>query len=86
MLEQLTFCSDVFLEKDEFFYLVDLQEGMLVHAAAIKKALSYLIKKNIFREIGLSINQGVDGKWLHILKITCGYLVVFFINFLYWWH
>ena len=65
MLEQLTFCSDVFLEKDEFFYLVDLREGMLVHAAAIKKALSYLIKKNIFREIGLSINQGVNGKWLH---------------------
>jgi len=65
ILERLTFDSDVHLEKEEFLYLVDLSEGVPVSASDIKKALSYLIKKNIFREIGIRMSQGVNGKWLH---------------------
>jgi len=64
-LERLTFYSDVHLEKEEFLYLADLSEGAPVSASDIKKALSYLIKKNIFREIGIHMRQGVSGKWLH---------------------
>jgi len=65
VLERLTFDSDVHLEKEEFLYLVDLREGAFVGASEIKNALSYLIKKNIFREIGIRVSQGVNGKWLH---------------------
>ena len=62
ILERLTFDSDVHLEKEEFLYLADLSEGAQVSAFEIKKALSCLIKKNIFREIGIRMSQGVNGK------------------------
>ncbi len=66
VLERLTFDTDVPFERDEFYYLTNLQEGIIVDAAVIKNAVSYLIKKNIFEEIGLLLHEGIHGKWLHI--------------------
>ena len=66
LLERLTFGSDVYIQKEEFLYLVGLHEGEKISAADIKTAVLYLVKKNKFAEIRLQISDGVEGKWLHM--------------------
>lgn len=52
---------DVVFEKKEFEYLVGLPSETEVNAAAIKKAVGYLIKKNKFQKIILHFNATEAG-------------------------
>jgi outer membrane protein assembly factor BamA len=53
--------SDVFIQENEILYLVGFSEGALVDASMLNKALYYLIKKNVFETICLSVKKGAAG-------------------------
>jgi len=66
LLDRLTYESDVCFQDAEFHYLVGLQEDTVVSVDDIKKAVSYLAKKNKFQTISLVLKQEGPGKHLHI--------------------
>jgi len=61
VLDAITFQSDVYMSKGEFDYLVDLPQGSTVSVAQIKKAVSYLFKKNKFEKIIVTLTPGAQG-------------------------
>jgi len=66
ILEQLSYESDVVVQPEEFFYLVDLQEGSSISGNAIKRAVDLLFKKNKFIQIHMQVADGAIGKKLHM--------------------
>jgi len=66
LLHNITFESDVYLSKAEFDYLVDLPVSTMITVDQIKKAISYLSKKNKFEKIILSILQAAKGYTIHV--------------------
>jgi hypothetical protein len=54
-LGQLSYQADTPFERDEFLYLMGLEEGSLVTIEQIKKGISYLAKKNKFNVIHITI-------------------------------
>ncbi len=65
LVKNVTFDSDVLLQKEEFDYLVSIPKGSYVTIEQIKKACSYLKKKNKFETITLTITQSADGAEVH---------------------
>ena len=65
ILSKLTYTSDVFFDPQEFAYLVDMKEGRTYTFLAIKRALSYLLLKQKFKTITVSIGSDSDGISLH---------------------
>lgn len=65
-VEKITYESDSAFTQEEFRYLIDLPERSMITADQIKKAVSYLKKKNKFESILLKIDQHcVTGYHLH---------------------
>ncbi|HEX2978250.1 MAG TPA: BamA/TamA family outer membrane protein [Candidatus Babeliales bacterium] len=58
-VESITYESDVFFSQNEFDYLVDIKSGTDLSLMQVKRALSYLKKKNKFETIDLFF-QNVD--------------------------
>ncbi|MCX5922699.1 MAG: hypothetical protein NTX86_05240, partial [Candidatus Dependentiae bacterium] len=66
VLADINFESDVYFSPTEFDYLVDLRKGDVVTAQHIKKAVSYLFKKNKFSTISLTIRCCEQGNTIKI--------------------
>ncbi len=64
-VEKLTIDADVFIQLDEMQYLIGFGQGDIVDASALNKALYYLIKKNVFDTIILTIKKSPIGVELH---------------------
>lgn len=58
--------ADIHYDRDEFDYLTDLHEGTLVTAPLLKKAIAYLLKKDIFSSITLKRMPSTAGNHLAI--------------------
>ncbi len=56
--EEITFSTDIWMQPEEFFYLVDIQKNSFVTADEIAHSLWYLFKKNIFSHITIFIKHG----------------------------
>lgn len=65
LLQAVTCESDVYMSQAEFCYLTDLREGMNIGANDIKKACGYLIKKNSFSKIIITIEPKEHGSSVH---------------------
>jgi len=65
VLEQLTYESDVCVQPEEFFYLVDLQKNKVVTPQKLYTVVSRLFKKNKFSHVELVLQEGVFGVCLH---------------------
>lgn len=62
-----SFSTDVFFENTEFLYLTGLQEGTRCTSQQLIEAVSYLIKKNRFSTIKISIiKNGHDHNSIHM--------------------
>jgi outer membrane protein assembly factor BamA len=53
--------ADAFIQQDEMGYLIGFKEGDVITAEILNKALYYLIKKNVFETIMISLRRGDDG-------------------------
>jgi len=71
ILDQLTYDSDVHMQRAEFYYLVDFKQGATITAADIKQAVAYLFKKNKFKEIRIRSDQTACGTNLHFSLVGC---------------
>jgi outer membrane protein assembly factor BamA len=67
LLEKLTCDSDVYLAESEFRYLTELKDGTNVTPGDLKRAISYLLKKNKFETITLTIQDTGKAKKLHCI-------------------
>jgi len=65
-LGRITYHSDTNFSEEEFKYLVDIKEGTLIDSRDIKRVVSYLIKKNKFEKIDITLSSAGEGKWLHM--------------------
>ncbi len=66
LLKNLTYRSDVIFPKEEFCYLVDLSIGQEVTRDDLRRALTYLFEKNVFKSIVLNIeDEETKGKRIH---------------------
>lgn len=63
---KISFSSDVFFERDEFFYLTGLRQASEITADVLTEAVGYLIKKNKFSTITLRMLPCGNGSDLHI--------------------
>jgi len=61
----LTFDSDVYFQKDEFLYLVDLKVGTPAGAKEVERAVAHLLKKNKFERIVITITPLEVGSQVH---------------------
>ena len=69
LVGQLDVEADVFVQDNEMRYLIGFGPGDLVDPSALNKALYYLIKKNVFETISLSVHQGSAG-WRVLFKLS----------------
>ncbi len=60
-VEALSLEADVFIQQDEMLYLIGFKQGDTINAALLNKALYYLIKKNVFETIVISLKKGSRG-------------------------
>lgn len=65
LVERISIDADVFVQQDEILYLIGFKEGDIIDASALNKALFYLIKKNVFETILLSVKKGPVGNEVH---------------------
>lgn len=63
---QLTCTSDVACEQEEFLYLTELREGMMVDAQILSRGIAHLVSKNKFATIELTLKPFMQGKHLHV--------------------
>lgn len=74
-LEKLTFDSDVFIQKEEFYYLMGLTVNSTVTLEQVKKGCFYLKKKNKFDSATITFYKSSQGIHLHLDLLglwTCG--------------
>lgn len=72
LVEKITLNSDIFFSPCEFNYLIGFREGDLINAQILSKACSYLIKKNVFETIVITLKPGViGGKEVQFNLIGC---------------
>ncbi len=69
VLDQLTYDSDVYMQRAEFYYLVDLKQDASIAAADVKQAVAYLFKKNKFQKIRIRIDSTAYGGSLHFTLV-----------------
>jgi outer membrane protein assembly factor BamA len=60
-VDALNFDADVFIQQDEMLYLIGFKQGDTINAETLNKALYYLIKKNVFETISVSLIKGARG-------------------------
>lgn len=65
-VKQITFDADICLQKDEFFYLVDIKPGDCVCYQQLAQAVYYLIKKQKFESITINVECTSDGVKIHV--------------------
>lgn len=83
-IDCITFESDVYIQENEFLYLIGLRRGMHADVSDFKKALFYLIKKNMFHQIQLRIHPSEQGYAVHFVlqgfwtfhKLVCKGLII----------
>ena len=61
LVQKITIDADVFVQQNEMLYLVGFKEGDIIDGSALNKALFYLIKKDVFEQIVLSVKKGLTG-------------------------
>lgn len=61
LVEEISIEADVFVQEDEMRYLVGFAQGDVIDASVLNKALYYLIKKNVFETISISVHKGPAG-------------------------
>jgi len=54
------------MQKEEFDYLVDLKENTIIRPDDVIKAVTYLLKKNAFKQITITYSPGICGVCVHI--------------------
>jgi outer membrane protein assembly factor BamA len=64
-LKTVSYDADVYFQKSEFLYLLDMRPGELIGAGDIVRALSYFFKKNKFQSITITCTHGRQGADLH---------------------
>jgi outer membrane protein insertion porin family len=67
LVEDISFESDAYMEKDEFFYLLGFHQGVIISAEHLYKALFYLFCKNKFETIELQVQPGSEGVHIHFI-------------------
>ncbi len=67
---KVTYSSDIFLPKDEFYYLTQLHENKPINDKKIQQALFYLFAKKKFKNITITSTKEPDGYHVHIT--LCG--------------
>lgn len=65
IVKKITYNSDIYLDPDEFFYLIGITQGQKVTVNDLKNACFYLKQKNKFDQICISIKDSLNGKILH---------------------
>lgn len=72
IVEKITCDSDIFFDRCEFMYLIGFKDGDQVDAQTIYKACTYLIKKNVFESIVITLKPGIaEGKEVHMTLTGC---------------
>ncbi len=64
-VKQITFDADIYLQQDEFFYLVAIKQGDCVCYEQLAKTVYYLIKKQKFESITINAECADDGIAIH---------------------
>lgn len=62
---QVTFKADIYLQSQEFFYLIDIKVGQCVSHQELVKAVQYLLKKQKFETIDLRVMHDQKGLCIH---------------------
>lgn len=70
LVSTVSYASDVHFDKAEFEYLTDLHHGVTVDSAMLTRAVSYLIKKNIFEHIQVTLQQDATGAVALVMNLT----------------
>ena len=65
MIEQISYAADVLFSEKEFRYIIDIPENSLVSKEQLIQALFYLIRKNKFQTITLTLHPMSVGYNLH---------------------
>lgn len=65
LIDNIAYTSDVILTEAEFFYLVDIPRQSVVTKDQIIQAIFYLLRKNKFETITVSLQSAVSGHTLH---------------------
>ena len=71
LVEEVSYVADVIFSEQEFNYLVAIAPGSIIGAPELKKALFYLLRKNKFETITITITQGLVGARIHFAFDAC---------------
>ncbi|MFH0898434.1 MAG: BamA/TamA family outer membrane protein [bacterium] len=74
LLSGITYQSDIFLSKEEFLYLVNLEPNTFITVKQINKAYDLLMLKNRFQSIDIDVSDTSTGKHLHF-KLTGNWIL-----------
>ena len=69
MLIDSTYEADVYMDSDEFYYLTDLSQDTVIAPDDLKRAVSYLFKKNKFERIDVCLTDCPGGKIVHFCLV-----------------
>lgn len=65
VIKEITFHADIYLQQDEFFYLIGMKVGDQATHEELAQAVYYLMKKQKFESITLLLDHYPDGSKLH---------------------